>query len=141
MCIRDSYNNAHNPASLFAGWAQTASALKAFTGDDFWLNRVGEMLEFMRKNGTTPADPGWKYPSVPYASSDPGAVRYRGAADWDDFHDAVPRSPCAFLADQAREMSVGDVGDEHYPVNLAAVEFHQSWSLTAVCRPAFGEPF
>jgi hypothetical protein len=81
------YNNAHNPASLFADWAQVACQLKAFSGDDYWLNQVGIMLNYMLANGTTPADPQWKYPSVPYASSDPGAIRYRGAADWDDFHE------------------------------------------------------
>lgn len=80
------YNNAHNPASLFGGWALVASSLKDYTGDSFWLDHVGIMLEYMIANGTTPADREWIYPSVPYASSDPGAVKYRGAADWDDFH-------------------------------------------------------
>lgn len=85
------YNNAHNPASLFGAWAQIAGAFHAYTGDDMWMNQVGIMLEYMLANGTTRGDEDWAYPSVPYASSDPGAVRYRGAADWDDFHvDANP---------------------------------------------------
>eukprot|EP01045_Picozoa_sp_COSAG04_P001077 COSAG04_NODE_33_length_34808_cov_6.920366_12_plen_556_part_00 len=89
------YNNAHNPAGLFASWAQVASMLHEYTGDASWLPKVCAMLEHLLANGTTPADPTWAYPSVPYASSDPGALRYRGAADWDDFHQgtAYPAAP------------------------------------------------
>ena len=54
------YNNAHNPASLYAGWAQVAMALKAYSGDEYWLDQVGVMLNYMIANGTTPADPQWK---------------------------------------------------------------------------------
>jgi hypothetical protein len=67
--------------------------LHAYNGDDSWLPKVEAMLEHLLANGTTPADQGWAYPSVPFASSDPGALRYRGAADWDDFHDWGPGYP------------------------------------------------
>jgi|EP01047_Picozoa_sp_COSAG01_P045247 hypothetical protein len=80
------YNNAHNPAALFADWAQVASMLHSYSGDASWLLQVSAMLEHLLANGTTPSDASWAYPAVPYASSDPGSLRYRGAADWDDFH-------------------------------------------------------
>ena len=55
--------------------------LRAYSGDTAWLGKAATMLEHLLANGTTPADPSWAYPSVPYALSGPGSLRYRGAAD------------------------------------------------------------
>jgi hypothetical protein len=72
----------HNPACVYAGLVQGAAAYHAFSGDRRVVDLVRRALDHHLANGTTPADPGWAWPSVPYASSDHGAVRYRGAHDF-----------------------------------------------------------
>ena len=72
----------HNPACVHAGFVQGAAAWHAFSGDRRPIDLVRRALDHQLANGTTPADPGWAWPSVPYASSDHGAVRYRGAHDF-----------------------------------------------------------
>ena len=72
----------HNPACVYAGLVQGAAAYHAFSGDRRVIDLVRRALDHQLANGTTPADPGWAWPSAPYASSDHGAVRYRGAHDF-----------------------------------------------------------
>jgi hypothetical protein len=72
----------HNPACVYAGLVQGAAAWHAFSGDRRVIDLVRRLLDYQLANGTTPADAAWEWPSVPYASSDPGAVRYRGAHDF-----------------------------------------------------------
>jgi hypothetical protein len=80
----------HNPASLYAGLAQGAAAYHAYSGDRRVIDLVRRALDHELAQGTTPADPSWAWPAVPYASADPGAVRYRGAHD---FRFADPKDP------------------------------------------------
>jgi hypothetical protein len=72
----------HNPACVYAGLVQGASGYHAYSGDRRVIGLVSRALDHHLANGTTPADPAWAWPSVPYASSDHGAVRYRGAHDF-----------------------------------------------------------
>jgi hypothetical protein len=72
----------HNPACVYAGLVQGAAAYHAFSGDRRVIALVQRALDHQLTNGTTPADPAWEWPAVPYASSDHGAVRYRGAHDF-----------------------------------------------------------
>jgi hypothetical protein len=72
----------HNPACVYAGLVQGAAAYHAFSGDRRVIDLVRRALDYQLANGTTPDDPSWAWPSVPYASSDHGAVRYRGAHDF-----------------------------------------------------------
>jgi hypothetical protein len=72
----------HNPACVYAGLVQGAAAYHAYSGDRRVVDLVRRALDHQLANGTTPADPAWAWPSVPYASSDHGAVRYRGAHDF-----------------------------------------------------------
>jgi len=80
----------HNPASFHAGLAQGAAAYYAYSGDRRVIAFLRRALDHHIDHGTTPKDPSWAWPSVPYASSDPGAVRYRGAHD---FRFADPKDP------------------------------------------------
>jgi hypothetical protein len=72
----------HNPACVYAGLVQGAAAYYAFSGDRRVIDLARRLLDYQLANGTTPADAAWEWPSVPYASSDPGALRYRGAHDF-----------------------------------------------------------
>ena len=72
----------HNPASTYAGLVQGAATWRAFSGDERVIAFVRRILDHQLANGSTPADPDWAWPSVPYASADHGAVRYRGAHDF-----------------------------------------------------------
>jgi hypothetical protein len=67
---------------VYAGLARGAAAWYAFSGDRRVIDLVRRVLDYQLANGTTPPDPAWAWASVPYASSDPGAVRYRGAHDF-----------------------------------------------------------
>jgi hypothetical protein len=69
----------HNPAGLYAMFVDSALAYDAYSGDSIVLDRVREMLDYQLAHGTTPAS--WDWPSVPYASSDAGALDYFGADD------------------------------------------------------------
>jgi hypothetical protein len=72
----------HNPAAVHAGLARGAAAYYAYSGDRRVVDLLRRGLDHHLANGTTPADPAWAWPSVPYASADHGAVRYRGAHDF-----------------------------------------------------------
>jgi hypothetical protein len=72
----------HNPACVYAGLVEGAAAWHAFSGDRRVIDLVRRALDYQLANGTTPADPAWAWPSVPYASSDHGGLRYRGAHDF-----------------------------------------------------------
>jgi len=80
----------HNPASFHAGLALGAASYHAYSGDRRVVDLVKRLLDHHLANGTTPTDPSWAWPGVPYASADPGAVRYRGAHD---FRFADPKDP------------------------------------------------
>ena len=56
-----------------------AAAYHAFSGDRRVIDFVRRVLDYQLANGTTPADPAWAWPAVPYASADHGAVRAIGA--------------------------------------------------------------
>lgn len=72
----------HNPACVYAGLVEGAAAYYPFSGDRRVVDLVRRVLDHQLANGTTPPDASWAWPSVPYASSDHGAVRYRGAHDF-----------------------------------------------------------
>ena len=72
-------NYPHNPASLFSQWVDLALRLYAYTGNNSWVLKTEAMLSHHLKNGITPNSTDWAWPGVPYASSDPGDVLYRGS--------------------------------------------------------------
>jgi hypothetical protein len=80
----------HNPAAVYAGLAEGAAAYYAYSSDRRVIDLMRRVLDYHLANGTTPADPSWAWPSVPYASADHGALRYRGAHD---FRYANPNDP------------------------------------------------
>jgi len=74
----------HNPAGLYAMLTDSAVLWYAFSGDRAAVDLVRTAVDHHLSHGTTPAD--WDWASVPYASSNPGDVDYRGADDeWCDF--------------------------------------------------------
>ncbi|MGD0524153.1 MAG: hypothetical protein ABSE49_03350 [Polyangiaceae bacterium] len=74
----------HNPAGLYAMLADSATVWYAFSGDQAAVDLVVTAVDHQLAHGTTPAD--WDWASVPYASSNPGDVDYRGADDeWCNF--------------------------------------------------------
>jgi hypothetical protein len=72
----------HNPASVFAGLADGAARYYAYSADRRVIDFMRRALDHHLANGTAPADAAWAWPSVPYASGDHGAVRFRGAHDF-----------------------------------------------------------
>jgi hypothetical protein len=72
----------HNPAAVNAGLARGAAAYYAYSGDERVKTFLKRLLDHHLAHGTTPADPAWAWPSVPYASADHGATTYRGAHDF-----------------------------------------------------------
>jgi hypothetical protein len=80
----------HNPAAVYGGLAHGAAAYYAYSGDRRVIDLLRRVLDHHLSNGTTPQDSSWAWPSVPYASADHGAVRYRGAHD---FRYAEPDEP------------------------------------------------
>ncbi len=72
----------HNPAAVHAGLARGAAPYYAYSGDRRVVDFLIRALDHHLADGTTPADAAWAWPSVPYASADHGAVRYRGAHDF-----------------------------------------------------------
>ncbi len=72
----------HNPACFFAGSVQSlAVQYYAYSGDDRYIKLIKRMLDYQLEHGSTPAT--FKWPFVPYASSDPFSVEYQGATRWD----------------------------------------------------------
>ena len=72
----------HNPACVWAGLVQgMVLDYRVFSGENSYLEVVGEMLDYQLGHGTTPA--GWPWASCPYASSDPGDTLYQGATRWE----------------------------------------------------------
>ena len=70
---------AHNPAGLTAMLVDGALGYHAYSGDRRVVDQVRESVDYMLAHGTTPAD--WDWASVPFASSEPGALEYGGADD------------------------------------------------------------
>ena len=70
----------HNPAGVNAMLADSAAAWYAYSGDRRVVDLVKGLLDHQIANGTTPSD--WLWASVPYASSDHGSVKYRGAYEF-----------------------------------------------------------
>ena len=75
----------HEPVTTFTRWCWAAAAYYTYSGDDTLLREGTSMLEYLIANGTTPDDPTWVWRNVPYASSDGGALRYRGASGQDHY--------------------------------------------------------
>eukprot|EP01052_Picozoa_sp_SAG31_P023077 SAG31_NODE_1873_length_7024_cov_10.615018_4_plen_605_part_00 len=76
----------HEPVTLITRWCWAAAAYFVYSGGDDALVLEGvRMLEYLIANGTTPDDPSWAWRNVPYASSDGGALRYRGASGVDHY--------------------------------------------------------
>jgi hypothetical protein len=74
----------HNPAGLYAMLTDSAVLWYAFSGDQAAVDLARTAADHQLAHGTTPAD--WDWAKVPYASSNPGDVDYRGADDeWCDF--------------------------------------------------------
>jgi hypothetical protein len=72
----------HNPACFYAGSVQSfAVQYYQFTGDTRFIELVRGMLDHQLNFGTTPSD--FKWPEVPYASSDPFEKIYNGATQWE----------------------------------------------------------
>jgi hypothetical protein len=67
----------HNPAGLYAMFADSAAAYYAYSGDREVVDLVKGLLDYQLAHGTTPRE--WAWGSVPYASSNHGATEYRGA--------------------------------------------------------------
>jgi hypothetical protein len=72
-------NYPHNPASLFSQWVDLALRYYAYTGNSSWVVKAEAMLSHHLTNGITPNTSDWAWPGVPYASSDPGDILYRGS--------------------------------------------------------------
>ncbi len=70
----------HNPAGLYAMLVDSATAYYAFSGDRAVVELAGNLLDHQLMYGSTPSY--WAWGGVPYASSDHGAVEYRGAHDF-----------------------------------------------------------
>jgi len=70
----------HNPAGLNAMLADSAVAYYAYSGDRKPVDLVRGLLDYQIANGTTPSN--WPWGGVPYASSDHGAVHFRGAYEF-----------------------------------------------------------
>jgi hypothetical protein len=90
------------PASMVNYLAQTAIAVYAYTGELHPVTTLAVPLaRYAIANGTTPRDCTW--PSIPYASSDPGAhtfdgansSRFGGHGQGDGVHRGSPRGPTA----------------------------------------------
>lgn len=69
----------HNPAGLYAMLTESAAEYYAFAGDKDVVNLVQEAIDYQLSRGLTPLD--WSWSGVPYASADPGAAMYEGAAN------------------------------------------------------------
>ena len=70
----------HNPAGLYAMFADSAAAWYAYSGDARVIDFERRLLDYQLAHGTTP--PNWLWGGVPYASSDHGAAEYRGAYEF-----------------------------------------------------------
>ena len=122
----------HNPASTYAGLVQGAATWRAFSGDERVVAFVRRILDHQLANGTTPADPDWAWPSVPYASADHGAVRYRGAHDFRYAEKDDPR-PRLGRGDGHGVVEPDKVGRARHRVSHG-LEAHQRPPLPR-CRP------
>jgi len=116
----------HNPASFHAGLTQGAADHYAYSGDRRVVDFMRRVLDYHLANGTTPSDPSWAWPSVPYASADHGDVRYRGAHD---FRYADPKEPVPRLG---RGDGYGVI--EPDKVGEMGVAYLTSWKLTGDLR-------
>ena len=71
------FSHPHDPANMMSQWTEVAMLLHQWNGSKTWMQPAFLMMEYIRANGTTASNDEW--PSVPYASSDPGATKYRGS--------------------------------------------------------------
>jgi hypothetical protein len=69
----------HNPGGLFAMLTDSGMLYYAYSGDEEIPPLIREILDYIIANGSTEPNDNWS--SVPYASSDGGALKYRGADD------------------------------------------------------------
>jgi hypothetical protein len=67
----------HNPAGLAAMLVDSATAYYAYSGDYEPVKLAQSVLDYQLSHGTTPK--GWLWGGVPYASSNAGALNYRGS--------------------------------------------------------------
>ncbi len=67
----------HNPAGLYSMLTDSASVYYAYSGDRAPLELARSLVDYQLAHGTTPANGSW--PRVPYASSNHGALEFRGA--------------------------------------------------------------
>jgi hypothetical protein len=70
----------HQPASLYATLADSARLYYPYSGDRKVVDLVRGVLDYQLAHGTTPTN--WEWARVPYASSNYGALEYRGADDF-----------------------------------------------------------
>jgi hypothetical protein len=132
----------HEPVTLFTRWCWAAAAFFVYSGGDDTLVLEGaRMLEYLIANGTTPDDPNWAWRKVPFASSDGGALRYRGASGQDHYRYACSWgvAPPGLAGYRNLRCTVGH-GDgygvlETDKVAAAGSTYVLYWKLTA--RPAF----
>ena len=68
-----------NPAGVNAMLTESAAAYYAYSGDRRVVDLVKRLLDYHLAHGTTPAN--WQPGQLPYASSDHGAVDYRGSIE------------------------------------------------------------
>lgn len=82
---------------MFTRFCWAAAAYYTYSGgDDTLLLEGTRMLEYLIANGTTPDDPNWVWRNVPFASSDGGALRYRGASGQDHYDYGCSYGPAPY---------------------------------------------
>lgn len=86
----------HEPVTMFTRWCWVAAEYYAYSGNDTLMQEGTRMLEYLIANGTTPDDPSWAWRRVPYASSDGGAMRFRGASGQDHYHYGCSYGPAPY---------------------------------------------
>ena len=67
----------HNPGGLFAMLTDAGLLYYAYSGDEQIPPLIRDMLDYIIANGLTEPNDDWS--GVPYASSDGGSLKYRGA--------------------------------------------------------------
>jgi hypothetical protein len=64
----------HDPAELYASFAEALLPWYAYSGDRGAVTRVRAMLDYQLEHGTSPAR--WAWPDIPFPTSCAGDVRY-----------------------------------------------------------------
>ena len=83
------------PPQAFSAFGRATALYAVYNGDETYTADAVKMLDYMIINGSTPDDPTWAWPAVPYASSDGGALRFRGAHDIDRYCHGAPAQRAA----------------------------------------------